>query len=551
MYDSLDEITSRSNSFYQLYKFLQKRFSTEQYDNPFVIFRGLPFYRFDLTPQEHADQYREKRSKCCWNHFIGLPEKHGKRHPMYPYEKMLFDDFMRSWREEVFDDGQKYRFFAILKATGLGMTEFTVRLMCWLATSTDQFRGKRFGIIAGIRQEIVDEIMDRLVGLFIRFPFLGVRRIKNKINLNGVMVEGYPAQNALSLRSYANFAFILVDEADFFRKSLQKEVRTGVERYIAKSNPFVYFVSTPDKPNGMFYEIFSQPQSETFYKQYRLDYKVGEGLIFTKQQIEEQKKSEFFAREYELQFGGLSGNFFSTAAVRNNVIDSEMAEKLEFYPYRFWKDIMNTTDDGRYFPKSLGIDPGFGSNPAKDIGSYTGLVLTQMRNGRIEVLYAQELVQPMWDELVRIVDMIITKTNTTKVYSDGSNPALIKSIKNTINEYPHYEKYDKEEMEKRIEGGMIVCPIPFTVKTKKEMLYNVKDFIDRGLLVIHEDQRELIDALTSTWIEDGKIDKEKTAHDDLLDALQLSMRNYMIAPKVSKYYNNSKSSMVGNVSNSR
>lgn len=534
MYDTLEEITSRNNNIYQLWKYLEKNFSNAQYDNPFKIFEGLPFYCFDLTAEEHAALYRKTRSRCCWNHFVGLPEKDGKRHPLYPYEKMLFDDFMKSWRNEPFDDGKFYRFFAILKATGLGMTEFCIRLMAWLATSTDQFKGKRFGIIAGIRQEIVDEILRRLVNLFERFPFLGVRQTKNKINLNGVMVEGYPAENVLALRSYANFAFILVDEADFFRKSLQKEVRTGVERYIAKSNPFVYFVSTPDKPNGMFYEIFSRPQEDTFYKQYRLDYRVGEGHIFTKEQIKEQMKSEFFAREYELQFGGLSGNFFSTTAVLKNVVDKKLAEEIEFKPYRFYKEITSTNED-QFFPKSLGIDPGFGSNPSKDIGSYTGLVLTQYRNGRVEVLYAQELIQPDYDELVRIVDMIITKTNCTKVYIDGSNPALVKSIKNSIKEYPDYSKYDKETMERKINGNMIVCPIPFNLKTKKEMLYNMKEFVDRGLLVIHEEQREMIDALTSTWLHEGKIDKEKTAHDDLLDALQLAMRNYMIKPKVSRF----------------
>ncbi len=534
MYDSLEEIGSRNNNFYQFWKYLQKNFVGKQQDSVFSIFHGLPFYRFDLSKEEHRELYHKTRSRCCWNHFIGLPEKNGIKHPMYPYEQMLFDDFMRSYRDEMLDDGAKHRFFAILKATGLGMTEFVIRLMAWLATRSNEYKGKRFGIIAGIRQEIVDEIMSRLVGLFARFPFLGVRQVKNKIHLNGVAIEGYPAQNALSLRSYANFAFIFVDEADFFQKSLQKEVRTGVERYIAKSNPFVYFVSTPDKPNGMFYEIFSRPQEETFYKQYKLDYHVGEGLIFTKQQIEEQKKSEFFAREYELQFGGLSGNFFSTSAVYKNVVTKELANELEFYPFYFWKDIGQTIED-QYFPKSLGLDPGFGSNPGKDIGSYTGMTLTQQRNGRIEVLYAGELIQPDWDELVRIVNMIITKTNTTKVYVDGSNPALVKSLKNSISEYPHYELYDKEEMQRKIDGSMVICPIAFGVRSKKEMLYNLKEFVDRGLLVIHERQRELIDALTSTWIENEKIDKEKTAHDDLLDALQLSMRNYMIKPKVSRY----------------
>jgi hypothetical protein len=534
MYDSVEEITSRNNNIYQLWKYLEKNFGNVKYDNPFKIFDGLPFYRFDLTPEEHKKLYLETRSRCCFNHFIGLPEKDGKRFPLFDYQREVFDDFMKSWNNEPLSDGVIYRFFAILKATGLGFTEIMIRLMAWVATTSNQFRGKRFGIIAGIRMEIVDEIMSRLVGLFSRFPFLGIKRIRNKVNINGVMVEGYPAGNALSLRSYANFAFILVDEADFFDKSLQKEVRTGVERYIAKSNPFVYFVSTPNKPNGMFYEIFSRPQSDTFYKQYKFDYKVGVGHIFTEMQIEEQKKSEFFEREYNLQFGGLSGNYFSTNAVNKNIVNKELANELEFAPFFFYKDIAHTNED-MYLPKSLGIDPGFGSNPGKDIGSYTGLCLTQFRNGRVEVIYAEELIQPDYDELVRIVDMIITKTNTTKVYIDGSNPALVKSIKNTIGEYPHYEKYDKEEMERKINGSMIVCPIPFNVRTKKEMLSNLKEFVDRGLLTIHEKQRNMIDALTSTWIEDGKIDKEKTAHDDLLDALQLSMRNYMIKPKVSRY----------------
>lgn len=458
MYDSIEELTSRNNNIYQLFKYMQKKFAITEHDDPFRIFKGLPFYRFDLPKEEHAKIYRETRSRCCWNHFVGLPEKNGKRFPLFDYQEEVFNDFMKSWRDEPLADGRVYKFFAVLKATGLGFTEIIARLMGWLATAFDDFKGKRFGIIAGIRWEIVDEILNRFVALFDRFPFLGIKRKRNKIDLNGVAVEGYPAGNAHSLRSYANFAFILVDEADFFDKSLQKEVRTGVERYIAKSNPFVYFISTPNKPNGMFYEIFSTPQENTLYKQYRFDWRAGVGKIFTQAQIEEQKRSEFFAREYELQFGGLAGNFFSTAAVRKNVIGNEIAEQIQFYPYYFHKDIASTELD-EYYPKSLGIDPGFGSNPSRDIGSYTGLCLTQQRNGRIEVLYAQELIQPDWDELVRIVSMIITKTNTTKVYIDGALPALVKSIKNSIKEYPHYDQYDKEKMERMIEGQMIVCQV--------------------------------------------------------------------------------------------
>lgn len=52
---------------------------------------------------------------CCFNHWIGLPQKDGIAHPLYSYE------------EELFSDIEKYNFLAIVKATGLGITEFFLR----------------------------------------------------------------------------------------------------------------------------------------------------------------------------------------------------------------------------------------------------------------------------------------------------------------------------------------------------------------------------------------------------------------------------------------
>lgn len=528
MYDDIEEIRARNNDFYQLYKGIQKNFGKGNDDNAFRDFKGMPFWRFDLTKDEHRDLYLQTWGRCCFNHFIGLPEKNGKRLPMFPYEQELFEDFMDSW-----NGISKYRFHAVLKATGLGITEFTIRLMAWLAACFDEFKGKRFGIIAGIRETIVLEILRRFVNLFERFPFLGIRITKRVVEVNGVMIEGYPAENALSLRSYANFAFILVDEADFFQKSLQKEVRTGVERYIAKTNPFVYFVSTPDKPNGMFYEIFSKPQKDTFYRQYRFDYRKGLGYIFTQEQIDQQKQSEFFAREYEIQFGGLAGNLLSLEAVKKNIISRSQAAEIGFMPFYSHEDI-GFTEEVNYVPKSLGLDPGFGSNPEKDIGSYTGITLTQFNQntGRIEISYTDELIKPDFDELVRIVARIITKQNCSKVYVDGSNPSLVRSLKVAIGEYQEYEKYTKEEMQSKIYGGpMIICPIPFNAKSKKEMLYNLKDMVDKGLLTIHEDQKNIIDCLNSAYIENEKLDKEKTARDDLFDSTALALLNWQIKPR--------------------
>ena len=49
-----------------------------------------------------------------------------------------------------------------------------------------------------------------------------------------------------------NPKFILIDEGDFFRKEEQEDVRHVSERYIAKSDPYIVMVSTPNAPDGLF-----------------------------------------------------------------------------------------------------------------------------------------------------------------------------------------------------------------------------------------------------------------------------------------------------------
>ena len=48
-----------------------------------------------------------------------------------------------------------------------------------------------------------------------------------------------------------NPKFILIDEGDFFRKGEQEDVRHVSERYIAKSNPYIVILSTPQFKNDM------------------------------------------------------------------------------------------------------------------------------------------------------------------------------------------------------------------------------------------------------------------------------------------------------------
>jgi hypothetical protein len=126
---------------------------------------------------------------------------------------------------------------------------------------------------------------------------------------------------------------------------------------------------------------------------------------------------------------------------------------------------------------------------------------------------------------------MISKTGTTKVFTDGSNPSLIRALKMAIGEKPKYGDIEKKELERKIyRGDMVICPVPFNTKAR-EMMYALKELVDSGLMVIHERQRNVIDCMKSAVVVNERIQKELTSHDDLLDALRLSINNYPIAIK--------------------
>lgn len=270
---------------------------------------------------------------------------------------------------------------------------------------------------------------------------------------------------------------------------------------------------------------------QCLYKRYEFGYEWGEGKIFTRNEIQEQRSSDSFEQEYNLQFGGTVGNLFSEKAIFKNVYTAQQAIDIDFTPYYSYKDIRFDNNDTNYIPRAIGLDPGFGRNPKKGVGSYTGICLSQLRNGRIEILFAGELMQPDFNELVEIITVMMAKTNTTKVFTDGSNPSLVRALKNNIGEYPNYGSYEKKEIDQKIyKGNMVICPVAFNIKAR-ELMYSLKELIDNGLLVIHEQQKNVIECLRSAFVINEKLDKELTAHDDIFDAIRLSMANYPIEVK--------------------
>ena len=114
--------------------------------------------------------------------------------------------------------------------------------------------------------------------------------------------------------------FLSIDQA--------KNALDTSQKYIAKSNPFLILVSTPNCPDDLMHRISLEKEEDCIYKRLYLDYTVGLGRIFTDMEIEVSKKSSSFEREYALKFLGIEGNVFL-----QNKIDKacQLGKELDAY----------------------------------------------------------------------------------------------------------------------------------------------------------------------------------------------------------------------------
>ena len=116
--------------------------------------RGLPFWHWDQ--QRHTEEHIRTNGQCCFNHVVGLPTKDKKEYPLFDYERLLYDSLLSA--EMIYavkpSTSFKDKHLFVKKATGIGATEFMLRLMGWLCTSTDDYKNSQMCIITGQFQVI-------------------------------------------------------------------------------------------------------------------------------------------------------------------------------------------------------------------------------------------------------------------------------------------------------------------------------------------------------------------------------------------------------------
>jgi hypothetical protein len=198
------------------------------------------------------------------------------------------------------------------------------------------------------------------------------------------------------MRGLPNVSFILLDEADFFPPGQQQDARDVSERYIAKSNPYIVMVSTPNAPDGLFERIEKKSEDTCLYKRIFLDYTYGIGKIYTAEEIEKAKVSPSFEREYNLKYLGKIGNVFHTKDIEAAVEKGRKYNPDAFNPLYFTS-------------KSMGIDPAYGS-------SAFGIVVTEWADGIVQIMYAEEYHRPDYNEMLSVVYGLMSKYDVDKVY---------------------------------------------------------------------------------------------------------------------------------------
>jgi hypothetical protein len=499
-----------------VFKDLQKLISHSQHqlqqqqNTIFQRLQGKPFWIWNID--EHKLEDIKTDGDCCFNHIIGLPTKEKIEKPLFDYEKLLYDSIFLV--NDISNRSFKHKHLWVKKSTGLGVTEFFLRLMVWLCLRNNDYRNSQMCIVTGPNIDIAIKLIKRMKGLFEPKLHVTFDSKETVLELNGCTIEAYLSNHIDAYRALDNPKFILIDEGDFFRKGEQEDVRHVSERYIAKSDPYIVMVSTPNSPDGLFERIEKESEETCIYKRLFLDYTYGIGKIYTAEGIEKAKASPSFEREYNLKYLGRIGNVFHAKD-----IEAAIEKGRKYNPDSIGSSYYSFTS------RSMGIDPAWGSSPF-------GIVVTEWVDNHIQILHAEEYHRPDYNEMLSVVYGLMSKYQVDTTYIDSANPSFIKSLKIQIGEDADYDKviarYRSEGLGNSWSEDMKIVPVNFNSE-HKAMLGHCKMILEQDppkIAINPYKFDKLITSLRTAVDNDGTLAKEATSYNDIFDAFRLALKFY-------------------------
>jgi hypothetical protein len=237
-------------------------------------------------------------------------------------------------------------------------------------------------------------------------------------------------------------------------------------------------------------------------------------------------QSPSFKREYDLQYLGIQGNTFHELDIQRAISFGE-----KYNPNRVVVEA----------EKIMGIDPACGS-------SAFGIVLLQVANSRIEVLFADEFERPRYEDMsTKVIDMIrgLNRRNidqeyldSCKIYVDAANPEFITASKSEVGESSDWEYIQEKTLYCKkhnldLARYMTVVPVPFSINGK-DMIMHTKELLEheRPRVAINPKFEKMITSLRTALSDDlGKLDKEQTSYHNVLDAFRLALKGINLVKK--------------------
>jgi hypothetical protein len=200
--------------FKDLQKLVQQSHQQQHQNILFQRLQDKPFWIWNV--EEHKQEDIRTNGDCCFNHIVGLPTKENSEKAMFDYEKILYDSILIN---DVLIRTFKHKHLWVKKATGLGVTEFFLRLMVWLCLRNDDYQNSQMCIVTGPNIDIAIKLIKRMKALFEPKPHVIFDTKETVLELNGCTIEAYPSNHIDAYRALDNPKFILIDEGDFFNIS--------------------------------------------------------------------------------------------------------------------------------------------------------------------------------------------------------------------------------------------------------------------------------------------------------------------------------------------
>ena len=412
--------------------------------------------QFSGTSNIQYPQYLEMTFREFWE---ALPHKI----ELYDYEEELLDIFTTTKK------------IWIKKATGLGITEFIIRWIAWRCLCNNDMKDKQVDtnvvMITGPRIDLAITVMNRLKALLPDVP----KGKETVCVLNGNRIEAFPSHHLASARGL-NPQIVFLDEADFFPPGQQQEARMVSERYIAKTDPHILMVSTPNLPGGLYENMESEEKS--IYKRITWNYEVGLGKIYSYEDIRKAKESPSFEREYNLQYGFGIGDIFEG-------ID----DIIENYELR--------RRGGR---ACVCADPAFGF-------SKFGIVAGESLDGIAYVKEAREHPRPSPSAMLDVMEQLAREYDSNcKV--DAAHPGFIRDLQ------------DRGIPALPVNFGLVIPDMESnTVQSlRSKMTINASQMVKNQKVRIHPNFTTLISQMRAVRFDPkGGIDKSETSF-DVVDA---------------------------------